>query len=345
MKKIRVEDAVGQTLCHDMTGIDENGKKCVRFRRGHVIRQEDIPELLKIGKSHIFVWEPEADEVHEEDAAIALAAVIASDTVAGRDEKPSEGKLTLTAGIDGLFVVDSQALRAINRVGDYTVATLPSFTPVKKGDRLCGLRIVPLVTKRENVEKAVAIARENSPVLNVLPYKRLKCGVIITGSEVYYGRIQDKFEPILREKLGAFGAELLGFTKCPDDLGMILDAIAHYRALDADLILLTGGMSVDPDDLTPTAMRQSGAEMITQGVPMQPGNMLTVAKLDKTVLIGVPGAAMHSRVTSLDVFLPRVFAGLDITKEDFAAYGEGGLCLNCGECAWPRCYFGRALGT
>lgn len=342
MRKIRVEDAVGETLCHDMTGLDENGKKCVRFRRGHVIREEDIPELLKIGKSHIFVWEPEADEVHEDDAAIALAAVIGSDTIAGADEKPSEGKLTLTAARDGLFVVNSGALREINRVGDYTVATIPSHTPVKKGDRLCGLRIVPLVTKRANVEKAAAIARENAPVLTVLPYRALKCGVIITGSEVYYGRIQDKFEPIMREKLTAFGALLLGFTKCPDDLDMILDAIRHYRELGAELILLTGGMSVDPDDLTPTAMRRSGAEMITQGVPMQPGNMLTIAKLGETVLIGVPGASMHSRVTSLDVFLPRVFAGLDIAKEDFSLYGEGGLCLFCAECTYPRCYFGRA---
>ncbi|HHT17188.1 MAG TPA: molybdopterin-binding protein [Papillibacter sp.] len=342
MKKIRVEDAVGETLCHDMTGLDKNGKKSVRFRRGHVIREEDIPELLKIGKSHIFVWEPEADEVHEDDAALALAAVICSETVAGHDDKPSEGKITLTAGVDGLFVVNSEALREINRVGDYTVATVPSYTTVKKGDKLCGLRIVPLVTKRERVERAVAIAKENSPVLTVLPFKPMKCGVIITGSEVYYGRIQDKFEPIMREKLSAFGAELLGFTKCPDELEKILDAIRHYRSLGAELILLTGGMSVDPDDLTPTAMRESGAVMITQGVPMQPGNMLTIAKLEETVLIGVPGASMHSRVTSLDVFLPRIFAGLDITKEDFSSYGEGGLCLFCAECTYPRCYFGRA---
>jgi molybdenum cofactor synthesis domain-containing protein len=342
MRKIRVEDAVGETLCHDMTGLDENGKKSVRFRRGHVIRAEDIPELLRIGKSHIFVWEPEADEVHEDDAALALAAAIGSDSVAGADAKPSEGKITLTAGIDGLFVVNSEALREINRVGDYTVATIPSYTAVKKGDKLCGLRIVPLVTKREKVERAAAIARENAPVLTVLPFQALRCGVIITGSEVYYGRIQDKFEPIMREKLSAFGAQILGFTKCPDDLDMILEAIRHFRARGAELILLTGGMSVDPDDLTPTAMRRSGAQVITQGVPMQPGNMLTIAKLGETILIGVPGASMHSRVTSLDVFLPRIFAGLDVTKEDFSRYGEGGLCLFCAACTYPRCYFGRA---
>lgn len=341
MKKIRVEDAVGETLCHDMTGINELGKKCVRFKRGHVIREEDIPELLNIGKSHIFAWEPEADEVHEDDAAVALGTEIASETIA-QDGPPSEGKVQLSAAADGLFRVNRAALKKINSVGDYTVACLPTYTKVKKGDKLCGLRIVPLVTKRENVEKAVAIARENSPVLTVLPYRPLRAGVVITGSEVYYGRIQDKFEPIMRKKIAEYGGQTLGVTKCPDDLDMILAAIADFREKGAELILLTGGMSVDPDDLTPTAIRRSGAALITQGVPLQPGNMLTMAKLGGTMLVGVPGASMHYKTTSLEVFLPRIFAGVEITKEEISSYGEGGFCLFCKECTYPRCYFGHS---
>jgi molybdenum cofactor synthesis domain-containing protein len=339
MKKIRVEDAVGETLCHDMTAILESGFKGVKFKRGHVIVEEDIPALLDIGKSHIFVWEPEANEVHEDDAAIALTEAMCGDGL--KYTGPNEGKMQISAAINGLFRVNSEALREINHVMDYTVACRPGNTPVFAGEKLSGARIVPLVTARANVEEAVAIAQANFPVFSVLPYQPLRCGVIITGSEVFYGRIQDAFEPVMRAKLPKFGAELLGFTKCPDDLDAILAAIADFRARGAELILLTGGMSVDPDDVTPTAIRRTGARVVTQGVPMQPGNMLTVAYLDKTTLIGVPGASMHSPTTSLDVFLPRVFAGVELTREDLIAHGEGGFCMGCAVCHWPICYFGN----
>lgn len=341
MRKMKVEDAIGETLCHDMTGISPGGVKGVMFRRGHVITEADIPALLNIGKNHIYVWEPDADEVHEDDAALALAEAVCGENLV-YDKKPSEGKIQINAGHDGLFCVSSQALRKINSVADYTVACLPNYTRVSEMQKLCGLRIVPLVTKRANVELAVQIAKENFPVFKVLPFKPLKCGVVITGSEVYYGRIQDKFAPVMTKKLQSYGAELLGFTKCPDDLDMISDAVSSFRKQGAELILLTGGMSVDPDDLTPTAIRQSGAEIITQGVPIQPGNMLMMAYLEETMLLGVPGASMYFPTTSLDVFLPRIFAGLKITKEEIAGYGEGGFCMGCTECRYPICYFGRS---
>jgi len=338
MKKIRVEDAVGHALIHDMTGILENGKKGVVFTRGHTIRHEDLPALLDIGKRHIFVWEADAGEVHEDDAALIAAEAVCGAGVT-YDGAPSEGKVLMYAAMRGLFCADKDMLRAVNEVGDYTIASLPSYTDVDEGQKLGGIRIVPLVTKRENVDAVVKLAA-GGKVFSVLPYRKLKCGVIITGSEVFTGRIPDKFEPIMRQKLDKYGAEILGVVKCPDDLGDILAAIAGFEADGAELILLTGGMSVDPDDLTPTAIRESGAEVITQGVPMQPGNMLTIAKKGGLTLIGVPGASMHSPVTSLDVFLPRVFAGADLGE--FASLGLGGFCSGCAECTYPRCYFGRA---
>jgi len=338
MKKISVEEAVGHTLCHDMTAILANGFKGVKFKRGHVITEQDIPDLLDIGKAHIFVWDPDADEVHEDDASVLLTEAMCGSGVCYSG--PSEGKMQICAARDGLFAVNSSALLAINSVDDYTVATRPKYIRVKDGEKLAGARIVPLVTKRENVDRAVSIAKENFPVLDVLPFKPLKTAVIITGSEVYYGRIQDKFQPIMEKKLADYGAEILGFTKCPDDIDMMLDAVNGYLAKGAELILMTGGMSVDPDDLTPTAIRSTGARLVTQGVPMQPGNMLTMAYLGKTMIIGVPGASMHSPVTSLDVFLPRIFAGLEIKKEDIAAFGEGGFCMGCKVCTYPICHFG-----
>jgi molybdenum cofactor synthesis domain-containing protein len=342
MRKIRVEDAIGQTLCHDMTAILEDGFKGVKFKRGHVITAEDVPELKNIGKDHIFVWEPEADEVHEEDAAIALCDALCGENI--EKSAPSEGKITITASADGLLCINSPALRNINSVPDYTVASLPNYMPVTAGQKLAGARIVPLVTKRENVEKAVSIARENSPVLSVKPYRKLKAGMVITGSEVYYGRIKDAFEPILTEKLNSYGAEILGCVKCPDDVEMITAAIDGFVKQGAELILLTGGMSVDPDDVTPTAIRSTGAKAVVQGVPMQPGNMLNIAYLGGTVLVGVPGASMHSKVTSLEVFLPRIFAGIEITADEISGYGEGGLCMGCKVCTYPKCYFGVYRG-
>ena len=338
MKKIPVEDAVGQTLCHDMTAILETGFKGVRFRRGHIITADDISAFKDMGKDHIFVWEPGADEVHEEDAAVALCDVMCGENL--DRSTPSEGKITVTAAADGLFCVNSPALRAINSVPDYTVAVIPNFTPVTVGAKLAGARIVPLVTARENVENAVKIARENAPVLTVRPFKKLKAAMIITGSEIYYGRIKDAYEPILTRKLNNFGAEILGCTKCPDDADLIAAAINDYAEKGAELILLTGGMSVDPDDVTPTAIRRTGARQAVSGVPMQPGNMLNIFYLGDTVLVGVPGASMHAKVTSLDVFLPRIFAGVEILPEEIPAYGEGGLCLNCEVCTFPKCGFG-----
>ena len=341
MKKLRVEEAVGETLCHDLTAILENGFKGVRFPRGHVICEADIPALLDIGKRQVFVWDPAEDEVHEDDAARALVEVLCSDRISYSG--PSEGKFTLTAAVDGLFCVKSGALRQVNAVDDYTVATRMGGSPVMKGDKLAGARIVPLVTKRENVGRAVQIAQENHPVLDILPYTLRRVGAIITGSEIFSGRIQDAFEPVLRGKLKRFGAELRHVTICDDDLDMIKNAIATYVEDGMELIFLTGGMSVDPDDLTPTAIRESGARVVTQGVPMQPGNMLTIAYLDDTVLVGVPGASMHAPVTSLDVFLPRLMAGIAVTPGHIAGKGEGGFCLACETCTYPVCYFGQTF--
>jgi len=339
MKKLRTEDAVGQVLCHDITAILPGGKQGVLFKRGHTVRPEDIRPMLDIGKFHVFVWEPEADEVHEEEAARAVAELAAGANIAVSG--PSQGKFVLSASTCGLYKVNREGLRLVNRVRDYTLASIPGDTPVEKGGVLAGARIVPLVTARANVEEAVRLARLYAPLFEVKPYLPVKVGIVITGSEVFYGRIPDAFEPVLRKKLQKFGAQILGVVKCPDDLSAIRAALNGFLEAGAGLVLFTGGMSVDPDDLTPTAIRESGADLVTQGLPMQPGNMLTMAYLNDTMLIGIPSAAIHSPATSLDVFLPRIFAGERIRPEDARDLGEGGLCLNCPVCHYPVCYFGR----
>ncbi len=338
MKKLRTQDAVGQALCHDITAITD-GKQGPLFKRGHILQAEDVEKLLDIGKAHVFVWDPEADEVHEEEAAQLVTEAATGPNVSYSG--PSQGKFVLRAEIDGLLRVNSVGLLHLNRVPDYTIASLPDHMPIKSGAQFAGIRIVPLVTARQNVTEAVRIAQSFAPLFRIKPYRPLKTGIIITGGEIYYGRRPDAFEPVLRNKLSAFGAEILDVIKCPDELPPILEALSGFMEKGAELVLFTGGMSVDPDDLTPAAIRQSGATLVAQGMPMQPGNMLTIAYLGDTPLIGIPSAAIHAKTTSLDIFLPRIFAGERIEEADMRDTGEGGFCLNCEVCHYPICFFGR----
>lgn len=337
MKKVRVEDAVGLILCHDITAMYD-GFKGAAFSRGHVITEEDILKLLDYGKKNIFVWEENSGEVHEDDCALRMAAMA---PVSGAHyEGPSEGKMVLRADAEGMFRVDVELQRQLNLIGDITISSIPDHYPVKPGMRLASMRIVPLVTDEEQIINAEKLC-EGRSLFSILPYKHLKIGVIITGSEIYSGRIKDKFEPVIRAKLSHYPAEILGITICDDDSGMIIKAAEKHMEDEADLLVFTGGMSVDPDDLTPGAIKSLGAEMITYGVPAQPGNMTLVAYLDNTAMIGVPGAAISLPTTMLDVLLPQLFTGERFTKEDLVRIGTGGLCQQCKECHFPNCTFGR----
>lgn len=337
MKKINVEDAVGMALCHDITAM-RDGFKGVAFPRGHVIRPQDVSELLDLGKRKIFVWEEHAREVHEEDAVRRMAAMI---PVEGAHYiGPSEGKMQLIADCRGMFRVDRQLLETLNGIGDLTITTLPDHYPVEKGQRLASMRIVPLVTQEEQLLKAEQLCT-NRPLLQLLPYRSLKIGVIVTGSEVYSGRIRDKFEPVVRQKMKHYPSCILGVSICDDDVAMIAQAAQKYLDQGAQLLIFTGGMSVDPDDVTPVAIRSLGAEILSHGVPSQPGNMTLVAYLNDTAILGVPGAAISLPTTVFDVLLPQIFAGQTLTKQDLIRLGEGGLCQLCEHCRFPNCTFGR----
>ena len=337
MRKIKVQDAVGMELCHDITEMNE-GFKGAAFKRGHVIREADIEHMLRIGKQHVFVWEEQAGEVHEDDCARRLAAMAAVD--GAHYTEPAEGKVLLIADKRGMFRVNRKLLNRINSIGDITICTLPDHYPVEVGDRLASMRIVPLVTREEQIIEAEGLCEEEK-LLDLRPYQRKKVGVIITGSEVYHGRIQDKFGPVVREKLERYPSEIVGITICEDDLGSIVDAANKHLQNGAEFLIFTGGMSVDPDDLTPTAIRQLGADIVTHGVPSQPGNMTLVAYLGDIPILGVPGAAIKLPTTVLDVLLPQIFAGDRLTKEELTALADGGLCQMCRTCHWPNCTFGR----
>ena len=337
MKKINVQDAIGMQLCHDITEMND-GFKGVAFKRGHIIQESDIEHMLRIGKQHIFVWEENAGEIHEDDCARRMAAM--APVEGAHYTKPAEGKVLLFADVRGMFRVNTKLLKKIDSIGDITICTLPDHYPVEVGARLASMRIVPLVTKEEQIIEAEQLCAKE-PLLRLLPYQHKKIGVIITGSEVYHGRIKDKFEPVVRAKMKHYPSEIVGITICDDDLDMIVDAAKAHLDNGADFLIFTGGMSVDPDDLTPTAVRQLGADIVTHGVPSQPGNMTLVAYLGKVPILGVPGAAIKLPTTIFDVLLPQVFAGEKITKEELVGLADSGLCQMCKSCHWPNCTFGR----
>ena len=339
MKLIRTEDAVGHVLCHDLTQIIKGQFKGPRFRKGHVVTEEDIPVLLSMGKENLYVWEMVPGMVHENDAAERLCALCANDHMDRSSVK--EGKIELTAACDGLFLVDVDRLNAINMLDDIMVATRHSGTAVHSGDKLCGTRVIPLVIEEEKLQAAEKIGA-GQPLLQLLPYRLKTAGVITTGSEVYKGLIQDTFTPVIVEKLKGYGIEMTEHAVVSDEMEMTVAAIRQMRQKGVDLILCTGGMSVDPDDNTPGAIKKSGARIVTYGAPVLPGAMFLLGYFDDgTPIMGLPGCVMYAGATIFDLVLPRIAAGVEVTKAEIAAMGNGGLCLGCNPCHWPNCPFGK----
>ena len=339
MKLIRTEDAVGHVLCHDLTQIIPGQYKDARFRKGHVVQEEDIPVLLSMGKENLYVWEMVPGMVHENDAAERLCALCRNEHMDRSGVK--EGKIELKAAMDGLFRVDSQRLNAINLLDDIMIATRHGNTAVRKGDKLCGTRVSPLVIEEEKLRRAEEIGG-GKPLRELLPWKLKTAGVVTTGSEVAKGLIEDQFTPVVERKLSAFGIRMTAHALVGDGLENVTAAIGEMRRGGVDLILCTGGMSVDPDDNTPGAIRRSGADIITYGAPVLPGAMFLLGYFeDGTPIMGLPGCVMYAGATIFDLVLPRVAAGVPVTKAEIAAMGEGGLCLGCKDCTFPNCGFGK----
>lgn len=340
MKLMRTEDAIGQVLCHDITQIIPGVKKGPVFQKGHIITPEDVPVLLSVGKEHVYIWEKDDTRFHENEAARILCEMSRNDYM--NASEPSEGKIELTAQVDGLFTLDRQRLYAVNSLGEMMIATRHAG-PVKKGDKLAGMRVIPLVIEKEKMAEARETAG-NTPLLTLTPYRALKVGLITTGSEVYYGRIQDQFTPVIKAKLAEYGAEVTHHVLLPDDHAAVTEKIKEFLADGVDMVLCTGGMSVDPDDKTPLAIKNAGVNVVTYGAPVLPGAMFLLSYTDDgRPVCGLPGCVMYAKRTIFDLVLPYLAVGVPVTREQIAAYGEGGLCLNCKVCTWPNCGFGKGV--
>ena len=339
MKLIRTEEAGGHVLCHDMTQIIPGVYKDARFRKGHIVAEEDIPGLLAMGKENLYVWEKTEGMLHEDEAALRLRDLCISEYMHCTEVK--EGKVELIADKDGLFEVDTERLCAVNGIDELMIATRHTNTAVHPGDKLAGMRVIPLVIEEEKLERAEQTTGKR-PLLRLTPWKLKTAAVITTGSEVAKGLIEDKFTPVVERKLAAFGIRMIRHVLTGDDPERIREEIVKAHEDGMDLVLCTGGMSVDPDDRTPGAIARSGVKIVTYGAPTLPGAMFCLGYFeDGTPVAGLPGCVMYAKATIFDLVLPRIAAGVALKRSDFVRLGHGGLCLGCDTCHYPACGFGK----
>jgi hypothetical protein len=337
---VPIDQSVGTVLAHDITEIRPGQFKGPAFKKGHIIRKEDLPHLRRIGKEHLYALHLEPGAVHEDEAALRLAGVLAGKGVSF-DPHPSEGKIHLKAAYKGLLKVDVEGLTRINLVPDISCSSRHTHTVVEKGDILAGVRAIPLIIDETTLKRAEKIAETRKGLFSVSPLAAPKTGLVITGNEVFSGLIEDKFAPIVRKKLAAFDCEIMRIAFTPDQSTRIVSEIRTFLQKGAEMIVVAGGMSVDPDDITRLAISEAGAEDVVYGTPVLPGAMFLYGHFGDVPVLGLPACVLFFRATVLDLILPRVLAGERITRKDLAAMAHGGLCLNCETCHYPRCSFGK----
>jgi molybdenum cofactor synthesis domain-containing protein len=339
IKKISVYDAVGTVLAHDITRIVPGQVKGVGFKKGHIVQERDISELLKLGKRHLYVLDLPSDRLHEDDAALRIAEAICGESL--RWTSPKEGKSSIISSADGLLKIDVGALLEANLMDDIIIATLKTNTACKEGQIVGGTRIIPLTIPTHQIEALEQMALKAGSIIHVRPFRRLKVGGVVTGSEIKEGLIKDEFEKFVSPKLEAYGCQLLKKIVVSDDPDAIAAAIQELRDIGCDLILTTGGLSVDPDDVTRQGVDRAGAENIFYGSPVLPGAMFLYSRLGETPIMGLPACVYFHPTTLFDLLLPRLLADDPIAPNDIAAMGHGGLCLQCEACRFPVCPFGK----
>jgi hypothetical protein len=339
-KIVKIENAVGMVLAHDITEIRKGEFKGAAFKKGHRILKADICHLQRLGKRHVYVLNKKEGYLHENDAAITMADAFCGSGLTWHGP-PKEGKLKLRAAQDGLFKAGVEALTRINMLGDVMCASIHTNTVVSKGTVVAATRAIPLMVETEVVDKAVRLSKTAGGIFKVRPLRKANCGLIITGNEVFTRLIEDQFEPILRKKITGFGSAVVNVVFTPDDPVTIEKEITRSLSSGVDLIITTGGMSVDPDDVTRHGIERAGGEILFYGAPVLPGAMFMVAYIKDVPVLGIPACGLYHETTILDLVLPRILAGERIGREEIASMGHGGLCLNCEKCRFPICPFGK----
>lgn len=339
MKKIKIEDAVGMVLGHDVTQIIPGKYKGPRFRRGHRIQKQDIPEFLKIGKEHVFVMKLKPGVIHEDDAALRLGKAFSGKNI--KITGPSEGKVTFRSRINGILKINLPLLHRINRSKNIILSTIHRYTPCSPEMAVGATRIISLTAPEKQIERVETLCKKEGPVIEILPYRKLNVGVVITGNEIFHGRIKDQFDDRVNKKIVKFGSKVMNKIVVPDDIHQISQALNNLRSTPVDLILVTGGLSVDPDDVTRAGIRKAGTRIIFYGTPVLPGAMFLYGMLGEKPVLGLPACVFHHSVTLFDIIFPRILVGEVLTRREISLLGHGGFCQNCNPCHFPICPFGK----
>lgn len=342
LKAIPTEEAVGKRLIHDMTRIIPGKEKGPLFRKGQVVSAGDICRLQKMGRQKVYVEDDNSDQsgwIHEDEAAVAFAAGIAGPGVSFC-EPPREGKVKFEAKHDGLLWVDHERLGAFNRVEGVMCATRKSYTVINKKESLAASRAIPLFLPERDFQTALSLLADG-PLLKVLPIRTAKVGILVTGNEIFRGLIKDSFIPIIRSKVEHYGCEVVESIITPDDRDEISAGVRKLLDAGIDFLVTTAGLSVDPDDVTMQGLMDAGCQDVVYGAPILPGAMTLIAKIGEVQVIGVPACGLYHTVTSFDLLVPRLLAGLNITRDNLAPIGHGGFCMDCNMCIFPKCSYGR----
>lgn len=338
IKKVPVEEAVGMVIAHDMTQIIPEEFKGARFQKGDVIDSEDISTLKDMGKEHIYVLSLKEGTIHEDDAAYRIAKKIVDKNI--NLSEPTEGKITLTADQKGVLKVDKGLLLEVNSIEEILITSSHNNIFLQAGDSLAGVRINPLTIEENKLQQFEDILG-NQNIFKLESFINKKVGVVVTGNEVYNERIEDEFVPTLQKKFKRWGGRLLDSIIVPDEVDKITEALANLKESGAEVLIVCGGMSVDPDDLTPKGIRNTGAEIIKYGVPVLPGNKLMLAYWNEIPILGLPACVIFEKITVFDLIYPRLLADEELTRGDLIELSYGGYCYHCEECQFPQCSFGK----
>lgn len=339
MIKLPIEEAIGKILAHDMTRIVPGEFKGPAFKKGHIIRQEDIPQLRRMGKNHVYIHEFNDSLYHEDEAAQRIAVLMAGEGLTLT--APAEGRVNLKASLNGMLRINREVLFEINSHEAIIISTLHDYTPLTAGQIVAGTRIIPLTMPKERITAVEEILKASGPIVTLAPTRSMKAGIVVTGSEVYSGLIEDRFGPVLSDKVDKYGGEQAGILYAPDDAETIAQQIQAQIQGGAEIVLVSGGMSVDPDDVTPKAIASVSDRIVTYGAPVLPGAMFMLAYAGAVPILGIPGCGMYRKITIFDLIFPRLLAGITVERKDIIELGHGGLCLGCAQCTWPVCPFGK----
>lgn len=320
VEKLPLRQAVGHILLHNQIGPD--GRKVLK--KGHRLASSDLPALQALGREQVYVAVLADDDIGENEAARRLGDVVAGPGL--KTSTATTGRVNLIAASAGLVKINRQGLLAFNDSPGITLATLTHNTPVQPKKMVGTIKIIPYAVPRPRLEAAEAVARRENPLVAIKPFTVRQAVLITTGSEPARSKVVDAFTPPLQNRLSGYNTALAAGPHVPEDEQAIAAALQQTLNEGAEMVIIAGETSImDPDDITPRAIKAAGGSIVHYGVPAEPGNLLLLAYHGPVPIVGAPGCARSKNYNVVDMVLPRLAAGERLTRRDLIELGHGGF--------------------